>query len=123
MNNEAREPPSVPRPHPLPPPNIAAMQSSPYQHMDLQALASAATYMPLPPTTYGESEIHEADAMIDPNLDGVTGINGGQSTFQGTIDPGGDQSRDLEEIETVVARALTAVGESDLQRASDAASK
>ena len=125
MNNDAREQPPFPQPHPLPPSNMAAVQSSSYQHMDLQALASAATYMPLPPTTYGESESHGADAMIDPNLDGAMDNNNntGQSAFQSTTEATSDQGREVEEIETVVARALTAVGESDLHRTSEAASK
>lgn len=116
MNNDARHQPSpqqTPQAQVHAPPNLAALQTTPYQHMDLQALASAATYMPLPPTTYGESANQGSDAMIDPNLDAGTRDGVGQSTIQGTTEQASGESRDDDDIEKRVARALTSVSENE----------
>lgn len=91
----------------------------PHQQMDLQALASAATYMPLPPTTYEEnsntSDLMESttersgtDAMIDPNLDGGDSVN--QPPLEVIMEAARETTHE-EELEKRIARVLKAAGE------------
>lgn len=107
-----------------PPPNLAASNVShaPYhQQMDLQALASAATFIPLPPTTYGESSQHNAmelsnqqpgaEEMIDPNLDGVD--SGAHAGLDGMVEASAAQSAQDEELTERIAQVLKAAGETD----------
>lgn len=106
-----------------PPPNLAPANVShaPYQQLDLQALASAATFIPLPPTTYGESGQHNAmdlsnqqpgaEEMIDPNLDGVD--SGAHAGLDGIVEATAAQSAQDEELTERIAQVLKAAGETD----------
>lgn len=107
-----------------PPPNLAAVSVSnpPYQQMDLQALASAATFIPLPPTTYGESTNQSnaldssndqpgPEEMIDPNLDGVD--SAAHAVLEGIVDAAGTQTAQEEELSERIAQVLKAAGERD----------
>ena len=107
-----------------PPPGLASIgvPHAPYQQMDLQALASAATFIPLPPTTYGESTSPSntldlsnqhpgSEEMIDPNLDG--GGATGHAGLEGIVDATAAQTAQEEELTERIAQVLRAAGETD----------